>query len=288
MLTKKIPYLFPFIMIFVLSSLGFFDEPGIAFANDNPLVKKSVVFYDDFNSGTLSESLWEMTGCGDVKTALVDLFKPGVAANDDSRLRLLLDTIGTADDTVKYRGIRSRNRIHFNDHTVISFELDWNEQANGCYLSVAVYLCPTVTKATAGEERDWLKLEYVGVPPGKNVRFQVVRKTKGMPRFLYDEGWPHKQRFGRKIGKVQVELNIDLSSLQITENGTQLGSIENHGLNFDGGYLYLEMSSHSNYPARTIYFDNIVVTSSAEPRSSSKKPTEIVSKSPWREPGRRY
>jgi hypothetical protein len=43
------------------------------------------------------------------------------------------------------------------------------------------------------------------------------------------------------------------------ENGEGLFSIGNHGINFTQAYLYLQMSSHSNYPSRDVYFDNILV-----------------------------
>ena len=33
-----------------------------------------------------------------------------------------------------------------------------------------------------------------------------------------------------------------------------------HGLGFTKAYLYLQMSSHSNYRARTVYFDSVRVS----------------------------
>ena len=99
----------------------------------------------------------------------------------------------------------------------------------------------------------------MGVPPGKNARFQVARKNSDNLRFLFTEGWPDEQRTGREIARQHVELIIDRNSLRVVENGEEVFYTEEHGLGFTQAYLYLQMSSHSNYPTREIYFDNIMV-----------------------------
>ena len=126
-------------------------------------------------------------------------------------------------------------------------------------IDAGIYLCPVATDANPRDKLDWISFEYVGVPPGKNARLQVASANKGNLRFLFTEGWPDKQRTGRKIADQHVELFIDDNSLKVLENGEELFSTGNHGLNFDRAYLYLQMSSHSNYPSREVYFDNIVV-----------------------------
>lgn len=68
-----------------------------------------------------------------------------------------------------------------------------------------------------------------------------------------------------------MELIIDRKGLKVTENGKELFSTQDHGIDFTQAYLYLQMSSHSNYPAKEIYFDNITV-SSALSHSKNKPP----------------
>jgi hypothetical protein len=90
----------------------------------------------------------------------------------------------------------------------------------------------------------------------------LARKEDGRLRQLYTEGWPHEQRSGRKIGLQRVRLAVQGGVLHVWENDS---------LPFEGtgpvseqlsrAYLYLQMSSHSNYPAREVYFDNIQVSS---------------------------
>lgn len=57
-----------------------------------------------------------------------------------------------------------------------------------------------------------------------------------------------------------LKLIIDNNQLKVIENGKDLYYTKNHGLNFIKAYLYLQMSSHSNYPAREIFFDNIKIS----------------------------
>ena len=99
------------------------------------------------------------------------------------------------------------------------------------------------------------------VPPGQNARFQVASTNTGSLRFLFTEGWPDKQRTGRKIANQHVELIIYKNSLKVMENGEELFSTDDHGQDFTQAHLYFQVSSHSNYPSREVYFDNIMVQS---------------------------
>jgi hypothetical protein len=235
---------------------AFEGEPPETLPDMKPVAETAIA--DDFQTGRLSEELWKLTKQNDFKQSIIEIFDVG---KGDKRLRMMADTIGTKDDTVKFHGARSIARIDFNTEKKVSFDLDWNNQVNGCYLTAGVYLCPTAQDANPRDGPDWIALEYVGVPPGKNARFQVARKAKGNLRFLFTEGWPDKQRTGRKIGNQHVELLLDKKILKVMENGKELFSTHEHGINFTQAYLYLQMSSHSNYPAREIYFDNIRVKS---------------------------
>ncbi|MFC1978073.1 hypothetical protein ACFLWS_07430 [Chloroflexota bacterium] len=215
-----------------------------------------VEFTEDFQQGILSQRSWILTEQNDFRQSIIDVIDVG---QNDLRLSLLANTIGTMGDTVKFHGVRTVRKIDFAEGKIISFDLDWNDQANGSYLTAGLYLCPVATDINPRDELDWIAVEYIGVPPGKNARLQVASAKKGNLRFLFTEGWPDKQRTGRKIANQHVELVIDDDSLKVLEKGEELFSTGNHGLNFSQAYLYLQMSSHSNYPSREVYFDNIVV-----------------------------
>ena len=45
------------------------------------------------------------------------------------------------------------------------------------------------------------------------------------------------------------------------QDGDETYSLSNHNLNFTTAYIYLQMSSGTNYPSREVYFDNILVQS---------------------------
>ena len=210
------------------------------------------VFADRFSEGTAPGPRWVVTRNGDFREAAVDIVR--------GRLRLRAGTIGTRDDTVKHLGVRTAEAVVDSSSPIeVAAEIDWNGQANGCYLQASLYFCPTATDGTASSERDWLCFEYVGVPPGKNARAVLARWEGGNLRLLFTEGWPDQQRTGRLIGKQRVVLRIGPENVEVLENGRPLYGPAPHGLSFRRAYLYIELSSHSNYPPREIFFDDIVV-----------------------------
>lgn len=206
---------------------------------------------ETFSGPALNDRLWSITRKNDFQESTIDIV--------DGRLRLRAATLGTKDETVKYHGVRTLHPLRLEQPLEISFELDWKDQKNGCYLTAGLFLCPTATDGHPGDERDWLKLEYIGVPPGQNARAWVSARTYGGERVLYDEGWPEKQRTGRKIGRQKVRLRWQENTLSLIENDQVLWEREWQGFGFPQAYLYLQMSSHSNYPPREVYFDNVSV-----------------------------
>jgi hypothetical protein len=56
-----------------------------------------------------------------------------------------MNTISTGDNTIKFQGIKSVERVNFSDGKKISFDLDWNNQSNGCYLTGSICICPAAT-----------------------------------------------------------------------------------------------------------------------------------------------
>jgi hypothetical protein len=162
---------------------------------------------------------------------------------------------------VKFHVVRSVEKVNFSDGKEISFDLDWNNQSNGCYLTASIYFCPTATNGNPMNEKDWLKFEYVGVPPGRNARCVIATKIPGVVMYLYTEGWPEQQRTGRLIAYQRIKIILDNKNetLKIIENRKEIYCSPSQGLEFSSAYLYLQMSSHSNYPARELYFDNVVI-----------------------------
>jgi hypothetical protein len=219
---------------------------------------KLVEFRDNFNTGYLDPERWKMVQEGDVRQNIIDVIAVDPTKQDEYRLRLGMNTIGTQDDTVKCIGIRSSNKLSFHAPGEISLDLDWNNQSNGCYLTAAIYLCPTITKTNPEREEDWLRFEYIGVPPGRSARAVIAIKDKGTVKRLYTEGWPEERR-GRHIGFQRIKITLGINGFTVLENGALLYHIDSMNLKFASIYLYLMMSSHSNYPFREIYFDNISV-----------------------------
>lgn len=217
---------------------------------------KKIEFLDQFNDQKLNPEKWQITKQGDFKESIIDIIDVDPGEEGDYRLRLRANTIGTRDDTVKYLGVRCLHKIEFKKTQKISLDLDWNNQKNGCYLTAAIYICPYITDGNPKDEKDWLRNEYIGVPPGKNGRCTIFTRTNNRLRGLYTENWPQKKR-GRPISYQKIDIVLDDKGFEILENGKNLYTVSRYDLNFDSGYLYLQMSSHTIYSAREIYFDNV-------------------------------
>ena len=139
-----------------------------------------VLLQDDFSGGALDEAVWVHTVQSDFQTEVVEVA--------DGRLRMAAATIGTDDQTVKFHGVRTAEPLtRISGGVAISLDIDWNDQANGCYMTAGLYLCPTVAE-NPREEEYWLRLQYIGVPPGKNGRCLVSVKTVDYERRLLHPG----------------------------------------------------------------------------------------------------
>ncbi len=213
---------------------------------------------EDFSQGRLDPSRWERTVEGDFRDWSVDVVEAGGPAPRFG-LRLRADTRGTSDETLKHLGVRSLQAIPLRDETRVSVRLDWGDQTNGSYLTAAVVLSPHSTPRNPLETPDWLRVAYVGVPPGRNARMLVSFKAHGRERTVYTDGWPDANPAGRRIRVQQITLRVQNRSLEVFEGDRRIWQSQPNEMPFDAAYLYLQMSSHSNYPARSIYFENIRV-----------------------------
>jgi hypothetical protein len=220
--------------------------------------ERVTVWTETFSDGRLDPRRWVVTSAGDFRARYVDVeeMQPGAAG---SRLRLAADTVATRDDTVKSLGVRSVPLIQLTGEVRVGVELDWNKQRNGSYLTVSVGLSRYATVTNPFHERDWVKVEYVGVPPGQNARMVVVVCRQGQERTVYNEGWPERNRAGRPIQRQRIVLVFRDRTLQILENDERVYESQEPVLDADAAYLYLQMSTHSNYPLRTVYFDDVRV-----------------------------
>ncbi len=213
---------------------------------------------DTFDSGKLDNAAWRPTSQSDFNVKVIDVFDKGKDGVPDFRLRLRADTMGTDDATVKYLGVRSVRKFTLRPGTRISAQLDWNEQVNGSYLSSALILSPELTSRNPLENQNYLKVEYFGVPPGINARMAVGMKSQGRENpMLFTEGWPETNRSGRRIQKVDVAIVVKAAGFEVLENDRVLFDSQKLRVPFATTYLYLQMSTHSNYRVRELFWDNI-------------------------------
>jgi hypothetical protein len=235
-----------------------------------PVARSADTWVDDFGSGRLDPSRWERTHQGDFRewsVEVVDSIRRRTASPDAAaaplspiyRLRLRADTRGTRDDTVKFLGARAVPPITLRDGREIVVQLDWGNQTNGSYLTAGVVLSPHVTQGNPLTTDDWLSVTYVGVPPGRHGRMVVALKSRGRERTVDAEGWPDTGREGRPLGIQLVRLRCRNHAIEVWEGDRRVWASAPDEVAFDTAYLYLQMSSHSNYPPRAIYFDTVRV-----------------------------
>lgn len=212
---------------------------------------------EDFSSGRLDPARWQRTLDGDFRAQSAEVVGSGAGAG--YRLRLVADTLGTRDDTVKQVGVGSRCSIPLGSEALLRVTIDWGPPANGSYLTAAVVLSPHAVANDPTATRDWLSVGYVGVPPGRNARLLVTASLGGVVRTLYADGWPERNRQGRSIERAEIDLAWQGSSLEIRENGRLVHTAAATEALFNSAHVYLQLSSHSNYPARAVHFENLRV-----------------------------
>ena len=220
--------------------------------------KTVTVWTENFAGGRLDLNRWQLTTDGDFREW--DVSVAAVPARAGAfRLGLSADTQRTRDDTAKFVGARRISPIRLDGEVRVSVDLDWNKQSNGSYLSAAVVLSPYATVESPLKLADWLKIEYVGVPPGTNARMVIGLRRGGQERTLYNEGWPETNRAGRTIGLQHLVIVLHDQNVQVLENDRLVYASKQRMADFGSAFLYLQMSSHSNYPRRTVYFGDIRV-----------------------------
>lgn len=209
------------------------------------------LFSDDFSAPVLDEGSWVRTLLNDFETEAVDIA--------DGRLRMMASSIGTDDTTIKYHGIRSREAVvDPAAGVVLSFEVDWNAQRNGCYMTAGVCLSPSETDDPEHAD-SVLRFTYIGVPPGQNARAWAALKVAGRSETpIYTENWPDERK-GRPIARQSVVLHLTADSLTVEENGKTLFTAKDLDLDLGPCYVYLQHSTHSNYGPREVFFDNVEV-----------------------------
>ena len=278
----------PFVAVgaLLLGGPGHFAWPGPSFVSSPAQVREAGcsggwLERSDarFDAAKLDARRWAVTSAHDFRQRSVEIVKRKVQP-DRYWLRLQADTIGTDDRTVKFLGIRLREPLNLLVKSEVEVEIDWNQQPNGSYLTAGVFLAPAETEKAAELLSDWVKIEYVGVPPGKNGRAVVASKREGQLKFLHTEGWPDRSRAGRPIARQRLKITIDRGSLEVSENGQILYQSDEPVLSFQRAWLYLQMSSHSNYASRELFMSGIAVrhACSVDADRPAHKPTSYTTR----------
>ncbi len=220
-------------------------------------------FTADFE-GPLDPERWVTTKEGDFEEYAVEIAP--AEGEQTGRLRLRAATRGCTDP-MKFLGVRSVPLLPLAEGLDVGFDLDWNDQANGCYLSAGVFLCPEAAENPKAAD-NWVCLEYTGVPPGRTVRTNLWARRHGRLTQVYTDWGPRDERdrpLGRPLaaGARRLRLVVTPQTVQAFDGDEEIVPVTEYECGFDEAHLYLQMSSGTNYPAREVFFDNIVARPAA-------------------------
>jgi hypothetical protein len=87
----------------------------------------------------------------------------------------------------------------------------------------------------------------------------IASKVDGLLRYLSTDGWLADQKTGRPFGNQQIQIMMHDGRIRVLENGREVYISEEPVIQISSAFISLQMSSHSNYPLREIYFDNLTV-----------------------------
>lgn len=230
----------------------------LARADDASKARCEVLLADDF-AGPLDLSRWELVRVHDARSELIE--------TRHGQLVLGVDTLGTDDATVKLRGLRSRAAfdVRANSTLRVSVTIDWNDPANGCYLTAGLALLPDEAALDPRSADEVLAFEWIGVPPGRNVRPSLWQRRRGGLRPLYTEGWPQphlEDRVGRHVRRTRVVLEVTNTHVRLIEDGVE--RFAGDGAPTGPLRLALFLTGHSNYPERSVLMDDVCVESVTE------------------------
>lgn len=209
-----------------------------------PAPSAALLFEDPLSGPSLSK-LW---------TSRLTHLEPPEAPQrfEASALHLGLDTLKRKPGEISVNGLVHREALDWSEDPVtIRLGLDWLEQKNASYLSVGLLVVPEGLEPASDPrlaERN-LALFFAGVPPGAQAR-RVVRLRKAKSTVWEDlEGWPERDKEGRSIGRVEVELTLSDDALRLRESGRP-DVLVKRPIGFSSGRLMLFVASQSNAPLR--------------------------------------
>ena len=87
----------------------------------------------------------------------------------------------------------------------------------------------------------------------------MAYQAHGHQRTVHTEGWPDANRQGRRIGVQDVAVRLREGAVEVWEGERRVWRFRAGEIAPAPLHVYLQMSSHSNYPARSIYFERIQV-----------------------------
>lgn len=214
-------------------------------------------YVEEFSAEVLDPQRWQATRLNDFQEARWDL-QPDPEEPGDGRLRLRAATLNTRDATVKHMGVVLTRPLDLRSPVDVQVDLDWAHQRNGSYLALAAYLAPAFDRTSVTQTPDWLGVRVVGEPPGQTARLEVMRRSHGNLAALERFGWPGTKP-GRDMGRVRLELHLDGRAARLNVDGKERFSTPDAGHRYEQAFLYLELTSHSNYPGRDVFVDRVAI-----------------------------
>lgn len=167
----------------------------------------------------------------------------------DGRILLRCSTLGTGDRTITSLGMTAAPLLPLKRPTRVFATLDWNGPSSRSSLTAALLLSGPGGTGSPLSSRDWLKVEYGGLPPGKNGRMTVSCRRDGRERVLFQEGRP--------LSRYKVEIALKDGKFEVRENGVLRYACDEPLPRMSSGQVSVLTTCPGNTPPGEVFFEDV-------------------------------
>ncbi len=176
----------------------------------------------------------------------------------DKTLRLAADTRGTPPGTWKHLGVRSAAPIPLREGTFLSISVEWPENSDTSSMSASIVLSPYAIPGDPRTSSEWIDVSSIGTGLAAG-RLVVTSDVDGVSLTHFSEETPRVDFAGRPASRQDVRITVSNRTIQIEEDGWKLTETGPPALPSDQCFLYLMLSSDSNFPLREVQFSELKI-----------------------------
>jgi hypothetical protein len=188
---------------------------------------------DNFSPGPLDPSVWAPFREGNFRDSAIEAI---------GGLRIAADTRGTPPGTWQHLGVRRIEAIAIRDGTAVAVSMSGGDSP---FLWGAMVFSTCNVPGNPKATSDWIAISW-----GEG-RMRVTACAGAVDRVLVEKTAENPQR--------RVEIRFRAGGFHLFEGDTPIFDSASAAVGFDLVYLYLMVSSESNYLLRAVRFHNLEI-----------------------------